>query len=629
MGDAKNQNLFGEFPSVSTEQWESQIKADLKGADYVKKLVWQTVEGLKVLPYYRSQDLQSKEYLNALPGEFPYIRGNKTNSNDWEIRQDIKLEVIAVANDKSLFILERGISALGFITSPIKDEMILKTQADFSNLMKDIYFDCIKTYFVCGFNAPAILNMIRTEVELKNLDPEKVSGGVDFDPLGYLTFNGNWSVNEDADMLELQELIQFAEAKLPEYRILGINGYFFNNAGASVVQELGYTLSMANDYLAKLTTRGISIDSVCKHMLFNFGTGANYFLEIAKIRAFRLLWSKIVEAYKPTDNSSCKTIVHSITSEWNQTVYDPYVNVLRATTESMAAVIGGADSLTVRPFDFAYRPTSKFSGRLARNIQIILKEEAYLDRIVDPGAGSYYIENLTDSIIDESWKLFLKIEDEGGYLNALKKGIVQADIEATAQNRDNLIATRREILVGTNQYPNFNENADENFNDSIAFQHSSPENPSIKPIKKYRGAIDFEKLRLAVEKHPGKKPMVFMLTYGNLAMRKVRATFACNFFACAGYEVVDNLGFQTAEDGVKKALAANADIIVICSSDDEYTEIAPAVFNLVNDKAIVVVAGAPASMDELKQKGLENFIHMKSNLLETLKSYHHKMGIKI
>jgi methylmalonyl-CoA mutase len=410
---------------------------------------------------------------------------------------------------------------------------------------------------------------------------------------------------------------------------LGINGYFFNNAGASIVQELGYSLAMANDYLSKLTSRGVTIDTICHHLQFNFGVGSNYFMEIAKIRAARILWAKIVEAYGPSDKNSCKTIIHSVTSEWNQTVYDPYVNILRATTESMAAVIGGTDSLTIRPFDYSYKPTSKFSGRLTRNIQIILKEESYLNNIVDPGAGSYYIENLTDSIVDETWKVFLAIENEGGYLEALKKGIIQADIEATARNRNNLVATRREILLGTNQYPNIIETAKENIDETIAFPKEQRHTTAINPIRKYRGAMDFEKLRLAIEKHPGNRPKVFILTIGNLAMRKARATFSYNFFACAGYEVTDNAGFKTAEEGVKAALDAKADIIVVCSSDEEYADIIPAVYNLTKDKAIVVVAGAPACMNELKQKGIENFIHLKSNLLETLKYYHHKLGIAL
>jgi methylmalonyl-CoA mutase len=629
MGDAKNQKLFNKFPPVTKEQWEAQIQKDLKGAEYEKKLVWQASEGLRVLPYYRKEDLKNKEYLNALPGEFPFVRGNRTNTNDWEIRQDIKLDDIPIANEKSLFILDRGIASLGFTTSQVKGETVLKTQADFSRLMEDIYFDCIGIYFVCGFNAPIILKFLQREVEIKKIDPMRVIGAVDFDPLGYLTTNGNWSENEEADFCTLKDIMVFANEKLPNFRVLGINGYFFNNAGASLVQELGYSLAMASDYLTRLTSQGIPVDTICHHLQFNFGVGSNYFMEIAKIRAARILWARISQAYGPSNEKSCKTIIHSVTSEWNQTVYDPYVNVLRATTESMAAVIGGTDSLTVRPFDYSYKPTSKFSGRLTRNIQIILKEESYLDKVVDPGAGSYYIENLTDSIIDEAWKVFLKIEHEGGYLEALKKGIIQADIEATAMNRNNLVATRREILLGTNQYPNILEDAKENIDESIAFPEDKRAATKVIPIKKYRGAMEFEKLRLSVEKHPGSRPKVFLLTIGNLTMRKARAAFSYNFFACAGYEIIDNQGFNTSEEGVKAALDAKSDIIVVCSSDEEYNDFAPAVCNLVKNKAIVVIAGAPASMAELKQKGIENFIHMKSNLLETLKQYHQKLGIAL
>jgi len=293
----------------------------------------------------------------------------------------------------------------------------------------------------------------------------------------------------------------------------------------------------------------------------------------------------------------------------------------------MAAIIGGTDSLTVRPFNYSYAPTTKFSGRIARNIQIILKEEAYLGRIIDSAAGSYYIENLTDSIINECWKLFLKIEDEGGYLEALKKGVIQSDVEATAQNRKNLIATRKEILLGTNQYPDSNESAIREVLNDIAFPTSSENSFDVKPISKFRGAMDFERLRLATEKHPGGRPSVFLLTLGNPVMRRARAAFSTGFFACAGYKIIDNQGFATPDEGVKSALDSKADIVVICSSDEEYGEVAPAVFNGINESAIVVVAGAPECMDELKAKGIENFIHMRSNLLETLKAYHKKLNI--
>jgi methylmalonyl-CoA mutase len=625
----KRTGLFNEFSPVSKQDWEDKIIEDLKGADYEKKLIWSTIEKFNVRPYYRNEDLQDKEYLDSLPGEYPYIRGNQAGSNDWEIRQDILLDNIETANEKSLFILDRGITSLGFICPSEKVATALNDQADFSRLLKNIYFDCVGLYFVAGHKAPAILEMLKKETAIKQIDPSHIEGSVDFDPLGYLTIQGNFNASEAEDMRVAKELLLDIPVKLPNYRVLAVNGYFFSNAGASAVQELGYSLSMGADYLCRLTNDGVPVDTICHHIQFNLGVGSNYFMEIAKIRAARLLWTKVVEAFSPKNESSKKTYIHSITSEWNQTIYDPYVNVLRATTEAMAAVIGGTNSLTVRPFTFPYKSTTKFSGRLARNIQIILKEEAYMGKITDPSAGSYYIENLTNSIIDEAWKIFLKVEEEGGYLEALKKGIIQQDIEATAQNRDNFIATRREILLGTNQYPDPNEKMNPEVIDEVAFP-KNPENVTIiTPIRKYRGAAGFEKLRLATEKHRGKQPIVFLLTCGNPTMRKARAGFSSTFFACAGYNIVDNPGFSSPEEGVKAALEIKADIIVLCSSDEEYTEIAPVVYNAVNNKAIVVIAGAPACMDELKAKGIEHFIHMRSNVLKTLEGFHIKLGIAI
>ena len=214
-------------------------------------------------------------------------------------------------------------------------------------------------------------------------------------------------------------------------------------------------------------------------------------------------------------------------------------------------------------------------------------------------------------------------------MKAFVYGFVQEEITKTASLRKQMIATRREILLGTNQYPNASEQITEHVDPERAFSaFEKSANPVAEPIITGRGAVDFEKLRLASEKHPGGRPRVFMLTYGNLAMRLARSQFAGNFFACAGYDVTDNLGFCTAEDGVKAAMDAKANIIVVCSSDEEYTELAPLVFELVESRAIVVVAGAPACMDELKQKGMHEFIHIRSNVLETLGSFHNKLGIK-
>ncbi len=504
----------------------------------------------------------------------------------------------------------------------------MATQKDFSLLLKDIKIDSIGLNFICGKNALHILNLLYDEIKARKLNNENIRGAVDYDPLGNLTITGRYYNNENIDLKILANLIQFTSKYLPYYKALAINGYFFHDAGASIVQELGYCISMASEYLSQLTDSGISVDSICHNLQFNLGIGTNYFMEIAKIRALRFLWAKIAEAYQTVKDESKKTFIHSITSEWNQTIYNPYMNLLRATTESMSAIIGGTNSLVVRPFTNAYKPTTSFANRLSRNIQIILNEEAYLGKVVDPGAGSYYIENLTNSIIDESWKLFLTIEAEGGYLNALKKGLIQAEMEATAQYRNNAIANRREVLVGTNQYPDFEESVKNEIHEEIVFPARNIENTSITPLKIYRASQEFEKLRLATEKH-SHRPTVFILTYGDLALRRARATFACNFFACAGYKIMDNPGFSEIEKGIEAANKAKADIVVLCSCDDEYVNIALQVVKNLTKNSILVIAGAPDCMDELQALGITNFIHTRSDVLETLKYYHKILGITI
>ena len=352
-------------------------------------------------------------------------------------------------------------------------------------------------------------------------------------------------------------------------------------------------------------------------------------MEIAKFRAVRMLWANIVKAYGATCCCAEKMKVHAVTSNWNQTVYDPYVNMLRGTTEAMSAAIAGVDSLEVLPFDYSFRAPGEFSNRIARNVQSILKEEAHFDKVVDPAAGSYYIEELTQSLADAAWKLFKEVEEKGGYVEAFKEGFVQSAIKATSADRDKKIATRRISILGVNQFPNFTEVVDKDVTAEVVTRKPAPEvtgNMIGQPLEAYRGAQAFEAMRFKTDKS-AHKPTAFMVTFGNLAMCRARAQFSCNFFAVAGFKVVDNNRFSSVEEGVKEALASGAEIIVACSSDEEYAEAVPAMKELVGDKAILVVAGDPACKDDLVAKGISNFINVKSNVLETLKDYQAKLGI--
>lgn len=615
--------LFEEFPPISTEAWEEKIHKDLKGADYDKKLVWKTLEGFNVKPYYRSEDLENLSHINYFPGSFPYVRGKNTNDNNWFVRQDIKVDNTTEANKKALDILMKGVNAIGY---NIDDKKEIKSD-EFEALLKDICLSVIETNFECGHKSHDILKWFVSYVKDNNLNTEEIQGSVDFDPLGRLTLRGNFCESADHSFNKAKELIELGK-DLPNFKNILVHGNYFHNSGSSIVQELAFSLATGAEYLYHLTQKGVSVDDVAPKIKFKFSVGANYFMEIAKLRAAKMLWSKIVESYNPCCQKKAKMNIHCETSKWNLTVYDPHVNMLRSTTEAMSAALGATDSLTVLPFDISHKESSDFSERIARNTQTVLKEEAYFDKIVDPSAGSYYIENLTDSIAESAWELFKAVEDKGGYIEAFKAGFVQEKINETAKKRDMNIATRKDILLGTNQFPSFSESyKGEIKSDVVERKSDKVENAIAEPLVIYRGAMAFEEIRLRTEKAE-KTPKVFMLTYGNLAMRKARATFACNFFACAGFEVVDNFGFKTVDEGINATLEANADIVVICSSDDEYATIVPEIYEKLNGKAITVVAGYPKDcIDDLKAKGITNFIHVKSNVLEILSNFQNQMNL--
>ena len=615
----QKEKLFSEFAPVSTEDWVAKITADLKGVPFEKKLVWKTGEGFNVNPFYRLEDVEGLKTTESLPGEFPYVRGTKKD-NDWKVRQNIEVCCFKAANEKALDILNKGVTALGFV---IKGDDVNKE--NIATLLEGICPQAVELNFnTCLCKAEALIGILAEVFQSKGADLEKCYGSVNYDPFKKPLIKGK----ENQNWVEGAAAVLKAGAALPKYRVLAVNAFNLNNAGAFITQELGYALAWGNELLAKLTEAGFTVDEVAKNIKFNFGISSNYFMEIAKFRAARWLWAEIVKAYAPACDCACKMHVHAQTSEWNMTIFDAHVNLLRSQTEAMSAAIAGVDSITVRPFDKTYQTPDDFSERIARNQQLLLKEESHFDKVVDPSAGSYYVEVLTNSLADVAWKLFLDVEEKGGFAALANAGEIQKAVNASNEARHKNVATRREILLGSNQYPNFTEVAAEKIKETASGCCGGGHcgEATITALDFSRGASEFEALRLATEKS-GKTPKVFMLTIGNLAMRLARSQFSANFFACAGYKIIDNLGFETVEAGVEAAVKAGAEVVVLCSSDDEYATFAPEAFKALAGRAEFVVAGAPACMEDLKAAGIEQFINVKSNVLETLKAFNAKLGI--
>lgn len=455
--------LQEEFPPVSTADWEAVIQADLKGADYEKKLVWRSEEGIAVRPYYRREHLEGLDTAMFVPpGAFPYLRG--AGSQVWRMAEH-------------------------------------------------------------GEEIPAS----------------------------------------------------------------AIRGDVLHDHGATAVQELGYAIAEGVDRLAHAQ----DVDAAAKGLTFVFGIGTNFFFEIAKLRAARLLWARAVSAFNPKAESSCLMHIYARTSLADKSIYDPYTNLLRATTQALSAAIGGCDALEVRPFRFSYR--------LALNVQRILREEAHISRVADPAGGSYYIESLTDSIAREAWKLFQQVEAQGGY-SAAKQSIQDA-VAASRAAKDKAIASRRKVRVGVNNYPDVNDVAGDLSIDTTG----------------WREASGMEAIRQRTEEHAqatGKRPKVLLLSRGDLKMRQARAQFCLNFFGCGGFEIAESDRF----DGT------DADLIVLCSSDAEYLPLAAEVCPTV--KQPVIVAGNPKDQIEaLNAAGVAGYVHILSNLAETLSEWQNRLGI--
>lgn len=615
MNNMEREKLFSEFAAVSTQEWMDAIIKDLKGADFNKKLVWKTSEGFNVNPFYRAQDLENLTHTEVEPGQFPYVRGNKTESNNWEIRQDFPISDIKTCNHLAAQAAAKGAESVGLCAKNVENLQQME------QLLAGIDVTHTAIHFMCSNDYSLTLKLFVEYLQKKRIKPETVRGSIDFDAFRHALLHGDYHRGLEKDV-EMAVFIfkEYAE-QLPNFRFLNIHASLLHNAGGYSVQELGFALNWAVEYFSRLTDKGISIDLLASRTTLVLGIGSNYFMEMAKLRAARMLWAHMVQEFKPADENSKVAFIHAEISSWNKSIYDPYVNLLRSTTETMSAAIGGADSIQVSEFSEAFRTMDEFSARIARNQQIILKEESFFNRIVDPAAGSYYVENLTANIAEQAWKLFLEVEGQGGFTTCYENGFIQDQINASAAKRNEDLAKRKIVLTGVNQFPNLNEKEAENIEKPL---QTVPEKGKFKTVTPYRAAQAFEELRLQTEafaQKNGRRPKVFLLTCGNLAMRKARAGFATNFFGCLGYEIIDNPGFENGEQGAKAALECRADITVLCSSDEEYADLAAQACPVLKGKTHIVYAGAAQEEEPFRALGVECFIHVRSNVLETLRHF--------
>jgi methylmalonyl-CoA mutase len=456
-----NTQLFEDFEPVSAKQWKQKIQMDLKGADYNDTLLWQSLEGIHVRPTYHSYDV---EKTTSIPG----------HPENWEIAQHVFIDDETISNSLALNSIERGAEAIIFT---VEDTF------DVAKVFENFPYDKASIYFQFQFLDEAFLLKL-----IQFLTEKNATVHYNLDLLGNLARTGNWFHNLKKD----HEILDTLQQKYSEKNIIAVDTSLYQNAGANSVQQLAYGLAHANEYL-----NHFSKDTVGKNqfqLTFTVATGSNYFFEIAKIRALRLLYASLASAY--TISETCHVI--ATPSKRNKTIYDYNVNMLRTTTETMSAILGGADTVCNLPYDALYHKSNEFGERISRNQLLILKNESYFDTVSNPADGSYYIETLTQQLAEQALEVFKTIEKGGGLLAQLKDGTLQKKIKESASKEQEWFNSGKLVLVGTNKHPNEDDQM-KNDLELYPFVKTNARKTEIEPIIPRRISEKVEQERLSHE----------------------------------------------------------------------------------------------------------------------------------
>ncbi|MBN2430007.1 MAG: acyl-CoA mutase large subunit family protein [Acidobacteria bacterium] len=690
--------LLDEFPAPGAEEWRAAAEAMLKGAPWEKVMITRTHDGLSLQPMYRRTDVTALPFQDTLPGEWPYLRGTRhpdRQARGWVVAQEINVPTPARLNVALRHDLAQGQTAvnlqldeasrLGVDPDQADPHQVgrhgtsIASLADLMTALEGIPLEKTPVFVDAYSTAPAVTAMLAALCRARNQTLDVLQGNVGLDPLGELAAAGQLPLSLSRAFDEAAELIRWARRYAPQLEIITIHGYPWHNAGASAVQELGFVLAAAVETVRALLQRGLGIDEIAPRLRFALAVGAQFFPEVAKLRAARLLWAKVVTAFGGSA-AAARARIHARTSTWNQTVFDPYVNMLRATTETFSGVVGGCDSLHVSPFDEPVRGADEFARRIARNVQLVLREETHADQVTDPAGGSWFVECLTEAMAAEAWALFQRVEAAGGLTEALEAGEPQRLVGETAAVRRQKIDTRQDVIIGTNMYANpdekplpgdgtdwnrihaerIREMAERRPKLTLSLDDDDPvealidacahgatlgqmfqvlraedgESIRVTPLPAERGAAGFERLRQGVAAHvrrTGRAVRVFLANMGPPAQHKARADFSTGFCQVAGFTVVSSPGFATPDEAADAAAGSGADIVVVCSTDDTYPELVPAFVRRLRERraeTIVVLAGYPKDQVAAHQAaGVDEFIHLRADALATLRRLAIRAGV--
>ena len=701
---------FDEFSPVNFEEWKESAISALKGVPFEKSMYTSTYEGITLEPLYTAEHVKNLGSFRTFPGESSLIRGYKASgyiSKAWEIAQPADSTLPTDSNAQLRVELQKGSSSIAVLLdnlalqgrdadaseTPGGHGVSLSTLQDMENLFESIELSQNPINIYAGASAAPILGFLAAYAEKHAIPLDSIHGCVGADPLGYWLQNGDLFCDTDQLFDEMAHCLFWTKEHMPRMRTILIRSAAVHNSGGSAVQEIGCAMAAAVETIRKLRPRQIDVDTIARHLRFEFSLSSNFFMEIAKIRAVREVWSQIIEAFGG-DETSKKAEIFGRTSFFTKTIYDPYVNMLRNTTEAFSGIIGGVDGLTVGCFDEASRPGSEFSRRTARNTQILLREEFSLLQPVDPAGGSWYLESLTNALSRQAWEYFQKIEDSGGFSASIKSELIQSSVKEVLAQRFKKLAARSDRAVGINMYPNTKESVlefegidfaelyrkrredlqkfrdlrnENNFRKSLeaitanniyageliavvaaaadagatlgevrnSLNDDNEEPLKITPLGIHRWTEQYEALRQRTEKFKadtGNNVRIFLANMGPIPQHKARADFITGFMEVANFEILSNNGFPGVEECAEAAVSSEADIAVICSTDDSYPEIVPSLARAIKSgKSTMKVFLAGAPKEEFKQSyidaGVDDFISIRSNCLDTLSNLQKAKGM--
>jgi len=619
-------NLIKDFPLPTWEEWKQTVIDSLKGADYDKVMYTKTYEGITLKPIYLEADSKALPFIEALPGEAPYQRGNDPEhyiNYGWKVAQAQTNPDLKALNKEILDELSRGLNMVNLLLAhdDYPEGIKIQSAGDLKSILKDVVLAAAPLMIQMDVDDPDIFVWLDEMLHGSGVDIRNLDGCLGYDPTGEFARKGHLNLPlETVWEIVCNAVIQRANLA-PKMRCLSIDATVYEASGASSSQELAFALSTAIGYIQGLIMEGMDIDTVAPLFQVKLSIGSNFFMEIAKIRAFRMMWSEMIKAFGGSGKSQ-KIWIHGKTARFNKSTYDLYVNMLRTSTEGFAAVIGGVDSLEIDRFDAVLvKKASEFSKRIARNQQLILAEEAHFGKVVDAAGGCYYIESLTSELATLAWKIMQEIETAGGMIRSLKAGLIHDMIERVASARIDAVHKRRDVFVGVNMYANPDDTLTELTEIKI--------DQSKAAVSLERGALPKRRAVAALESFRSRilasKKSVFLLTMGTLAEYKARADFSSGFFQVGGFQVITGTGYTGIDAAIEAARGYDA--ICICSTDEKYPALVPALCEKLQGKTLIL-AGYPADMVEsYKAQGIDIFIHIRANVLDTLKELAHSMGV--